>query len=732
MSAEVSKRNIGLVGATFIGVGAIVGGGVLALAGTAFASAGPAAILAFALNGVIAFATARSFAGMARAFPQSGGSYNFAKMVLSVRFAFAVGWVVWFASIVAAVLYALGFAVYAVLMIQETYHLLGKETPVWVTHRATVVVLAGLATAFYSINLLRKSGGGGNIETVGKVVIFIMFIAFGAWAMLSEPSATTMPQTFFHDGALGLVAAMGFSFIALQGFDLIAAVGGEVKDPQRNIPRAMYYSLAAALIIYMPLLFVVMTAGVTEGSSIVGMSEAEPDAVVAVAARNIVGDFGFWMIAVAALLAMLSALSANLFAASRIAASMAQDRMLPWAVAKKSEKRGIPVGGVLASGGLVLAVLLVLEEVAIAGAAASLIFLLTFALVHYIAFLARRRGAITEKGAWKWLPIGGGLACVALAIFQGVVVPAAGLITVAWVAVGAGIYVTLFAHRAEAVDAGDMARNPLRSVARGVNPLVLLPIANPDSAVGLVSIAHALTPPNIGRVLLLSVIRKTDGDPGEELKKTQAALGQTLTASFRQDMYPESLATVATDPWGEIARVARTRDCRSLLLGMSKLDEQSPTAGHLEKLMSDVDSDVVVLRANAEWQLENAKRILVPVGGKGYQDELRARMLGSLSRTAEREVTYLRVLSGKVDDGDFKRIEKELKRFAQGEAPGFNRVVLVRSENAMDEVIKECEKSDLTIIGVQRLGRRKKLFGNFAMQVVKQTSKALMLISRRG
>ncbi|MBZ0136279.1 MAG: amino acid permease [Planctomycetes bacterium] len=730
--ADESRRNIGLLGATLIGVGAIVGGGVLALAGTAFASAGPAAIVAFALNGVIAFATARSFAGMARAFPQSGGSYNFAKMVLSVRFAFAVGWVVWFASIVAAVLYALGFAVYAVLVIKEIYSATGHDLPGWVGHRATVVVLAGLATAFYSVNLLRKSGGGGNIETVGKVIIFIMFIGFGAWALLSEPSSAAMPETFFYGAAPGLIAAMGFSFIALQGFDLIAAVGGEVREPQRNIPRAMYYSLVIALLIYMPLLFVVMTAGVTEGSSIVSMSEAEPDAVVAIAARNIVGDFGFWMIAVAALLAMLSALSANLFAASRISASMAKDRMLPWAVAKQSEKRGIPVGGVLASGGLVLAVLLVLEEVAVAGAAASLIFLLTFALVHYISFLARRRGAIKEKGAWKWLPVGGGLACIALAIFQGVVVPAAGLITVVWVAVGAGIYLTLFSHRAEAVDAGDMARNPLRSVARGVNPLVLLPIANPDSAAGLVSIAHALTPPNIGRVLLLSVIRKSEGDPADELKKTQAALGQTLTASFRQDMYPEALATVAPDPWSEIARVARTRDCRSLLLGMSKLDEQSPTAGHLEKLMSDVDSDVVVLRAKSEWQLENAKKILVPVGGKGYQDELRARMLGSLSRTAEREVTYLRVLNGKIDDNDYKRIEKELKRFAQGEAPGFNRVVLVRSENAIDEVIRECEQSDLTIIGVQRLGRRKKLFGNFAMQVVQKTTKALMLISRRG
>lgn len=729
MDADDSRRSIGLVGATLIGVGAIVGGGVLALAGTAFASAGPAALLAFALNGVIALMTARSFAGMARAFPHSGGSYYFAKMILSVRAAFAFGWVVWFASIVAGVLYALGFAVYAVLIARE---LLGSDAPEWLGNRGFLLLLAGLATGFYTLMLLRKSAGGGYIETIGKVIIFVIFIAFGLWAMLSDPGEVSAPETFFFGGAPGLIEAMGFSFIALQGFGLIAAVGGEIKDPKRTIPRAMYLSLAIALLIYIPLLTVVMTVGLTPGEDIVAMSARDPDVVVAVAARNILGAPGFWLIAVAALLSMLSALQANLFAASRIAQKMAEDRMLPRQVAASSEKRGTPVGGVIASAALLLLIMLVIPDVASAGAAAGLIFLISYALVHLMAFLARRRGTITERKRWRWLPVVGGLACAGLAAFQGVVVPSAGLIVVVWVAIGVAIYLTLFARRAEAVDAADVARNPLRSQARGQNPLVLLPIANPESAIGLVSVAHALTPPSIGRVLLLSVIRNLGDNPEAELKNTQAALGQTLAASIRQGMYPEALATIAADPWPEIARVADTRGCQSLLLGMSKLDEKSPTAKHLEDLMSKVDSDVVVLRAGAEWKLDTVKRILAPVGGKGYQDELRARMLGSLSRTGEREVTYMRVLTRQVNEHEYEKIEKELKRFAQGEAPGFNRVVLVRSNNAIEEVVRECEHSDLTIIGVQRLGRRKKLFGNFAMQVVNNTTKALMLISRRG
>ena len=106
------ERHLGLFGATSLGVGAIVGGGILALAGIAFATTGPSAIIAFALNGVIAGLTIASFAQLAKRFPESGGTYNYAKKVLPIEVAFVGGWVVWFASIVVGVLYAIGFAVF--------------------------------------------------------------------------------------------------------------------------------------------------------------------------------------------------------------------------------------------------------------------------------------------------------------------------------------------------------------------------------------------------------------------------------------------------------------------------------------------------------------------------------------------------------------------------------------------------------------------------------------------
>jgi hypothetical protein len=153
---------MGLTGATGVGVSAIVGGGILALAGAAFASTGPSAILAFALNGVIAVLTVFSFAEVSSKFPQSGGTYTFAKKVLSVEAAFTVGWVVWFASIVAAVLYAVGFAQFASVAIADLWAGAAGAPADWLTGRAVVSTLAVAATIGYTISLLCKPAGGGG------------------------------------------------------------------------------------------------------------------------------------------------------------------------------------------------------------------------------------------------------------------------------------------------------------------------------------------------------------------------------------------------------------------------------------------------------------------------------------------------------------------------------------------------------------------------------------------
>ena len=264
-------RRFGLAGATGIGVGAIVGGGILALAGATLAATGPAAIAAFALNGVIALLTAISFAEMASKFPESGGTYTFSKKVLSVEAAFTVGWVVWFASIVAAALYAIGFSYFAVLIASDICGPCDGDASGWTSNPALLTSVAIGTTLLIAAQLMFQSASSGHWINIAKVVVFGALIAGGLWAVVRQPVGDTrsMLTPFVAHGWHGLFQAMGYSFIALQGFDLIAAVGGEIREPQRTIPRAMIFSLAIALLIYLPLLFVITTVGIEPGQSIV-------------------------------------------------------------------------------------------------------------------------------------------------------------------------------------------------------------------------------------------------------------------------------------------------------------------------------------------------------------------------------------------------------------------------------------------------------------------------------
>jgi amino acid transporter len=734
------KPSLGLLGATGVGVGAIVGGGVLALAGVAFAATGPAALLAFALNGIIALLTALSFAEMASAFPESGGAYTFAKKVLSVEAAFMVGWVIWMASIVAGVLYALGFASYTVIAVDQVWKSWAGEPPAWLSTRGFLVVLALAAVLFYSVVLVRKAAGGRQWATVGKVVVFVVLILCGFWVLAGVPGENLARRLapFFPGGHLGLFQAMGYTFIALQGFDLIAAVGGETRDPRRTIPRAMLLSLAAALAIYLPLLFVIITVGVEPGESIAGLGSRHPATVIAVAVRRFLGIPGFWFVIVAAVLSMLSALRANLFAASRIAQAMSRDRTLPGVLGRTDRRTGSPVVSVVTTG-LVLAVIVILfGDVAAAGAAASLIFLVSFALAHWIHILWRWRGGMSEGGFRSpWfpaVPLTGGACCVALALFQGITVPAAGLLGVIWLGAGGLLYFSLFARRARVVDASAEALDPDLVRYRGRAPLVLVPIARPASTRGLVEVASALAPPGTGRVLLLSVVQPPGqwdrGGAGDQIADVQTAMARALTTSFDADLAPEWLTTVAPTPWPEIARVARTHRCETLLLGLGDLSDRSMER-RLEELMENVDSDVVVLRAPEDWRLARVSRVLVPAGGRRDQSPLRARLLGSLVRTGGRRISFVRVVSPSAAGEEVRRARRELFALARDEAPGRSRSRILREDDVTGTLVQHSSGSDLVILGMVRRGRRK-VFGDLTLALARETSCPMILIGHRG
>lgn len=737
---EGDGRTLGLLGATGVGVGAIVGGGVLALAGVAFVTTGPSAILAFGANGLIALLTVLSFAELAARFPESGGTYTYARKVLTVEAAFAVGWVVWFASVVAAVLYALGFAAFLVPVLDHLWRLSGGEAPGWLASRPAILLFAAAPVGFYAWGLTRSTAGGKQWATVGKVVIFVVLLAGGVWGLLAGPptgaelAARWTP--FLEGGQRGLMQAMGYTFIALQGFDLIAAVGGEVRQPQRNIPRAMLLSLGVALAIYLPLLFLIPTTG-TNGEPVSALAARDPEILVAHAAGNFFGPAGYWMVLVAGLLSMLSALQANLMAVSRFALTMARDRTLPGRFSRLLPGRNTPLPAIQLTVVVVILVLVAVPDVAVAGAMASLIFLGSFALTHWVAWLVRRRSP--DPGPFRTplfplVPLVGGLACVGLALFQALAVPAAGALAALWLSAGAVLYAALLGRSARVADASAEGLDPQLMRLRGRTPLILVPIANPENAPTLVAVSDALAPRGIARVLLLSVVRPppegwSPGTLPRPLADAQAVLGGALSTAFASRMTPEALVTVGEDPWKEIARVVEAYHCETLLLGLGELSE-ALIRGPLETLLNTVTCDVVILRAQPGWDPGQARQILVPSGGGQEQSYLRARFLGHLARVAPRRVTWLRVLPGDAEDAEVRRARRGLKVLARDEVPGGGDVEVERSDDALEELVRRAGETDLLVLGIQRLDRRHKAIGPLVVELSRRTTCPLVLISR--
>jgi amino acid transporter len=708
---------VGLFGATMVGVGAMVGAGIFVLAGVSIEQAGPGAILAFALCGVVTLITAFSWAELAASFPEAGGGYVFAKKVFPIGAAFAAGWVLWFAYVVACALYALGFAGFLIYTVEAVSAGSWAEFFPWDHSDLAVAV----AAAVVSVGLIAWRGpGAGNWISFAKVIAFLILIVSGALVLLGRP-ADTVERSFtplLPHGLGGVLAAMGFVFIALEGYEIIATVSEEVRNPGRTIPRAMFLSIAITLTVYLGLLFVILTVGGPADGTVAWRDlGGHGTTAVAVAAERFGGSLGAIVVLAAGLLATFSALVATLLAASRVSFAMARDRALPRALSRTWGPSGIPGVALLLSAGIVVVVVLVTGAVEVAGAAASLIFLLSFALANAAGLLVRARvGARAgfQAPLYPLLPLVGIAACLGLALFAIALEPVASLVILTWLGLGGILYAAALRKSAVTVSARTEAFDADLIRLRGRTPLVLVPIANPQRAEPLVRLAEALVTPGVGRVLTLTVARY---DPSEMPTSGLQAYGQAehavsraVAAACRMGRPFEGVVLLATDVTDAIAGIATERRPETILLGMSSIEQASGTA-LLDRIIARTAADVVVLNAPPEWSLNAVRKVLIPVAGETPHDPLRARILGMLLQDEQRSGALLRVLGPREDP---ERAQKHLLIQADDLGLPAQSCIVEESTDPVATIVHYSESADLIVLG---LGRHR-LIGKFARAVV--------------
>ena len=243
------SREMGLMDVTMIGVGAMIGAGIFVLTGIAAGVAGPALILAFLLNGFVALLTAMSYAELGSCYHDAGGGYLWVKEGLPKWNGFLSGWMSWFAHAVACSLYALGFGAYFEHVLKE----MGLTIPHWSFLSPQKTLAVGIAILFAYINFRGASEAGkiGNLVTMAKIVILGIFVLFGLQLILGQGEWSRAFTSFMPHGWGGVLKAMRLTFIAFQGFEVISQCSEEVDAPKKNIPRAVFLSLAIVVPIYL-------------------------------------------------------------------------------------------------------------------------------------------------------------------------------------------------------------------------------------------------------------------------------------------------------------------------------------------------------------------------------------------------------------------------------------------------------------------------------------------------
>jgi hypothetical protein len=278
-----------------------------------------------------------------------------------------------------------------------------------------------------------------------------------------------------------------------------------------------------------------------------------------------------------------------------------------------------------------------------------------------------------------------------------------------------------------------LAQDPALARYRGRSPLVLVPIANPDSAAGLVDAAATVRTPGAGRILLLSVVRPAAAEAGERqgLVDAQRLLGEALERTLERGLVAETMFTIANDPWREIARVARLHRCETVLMGFPSLALPGVEA-RLEAIISAVDADVVIVRAPYRWRIGDARRVLIPVGPRRDHSRLRARLLASLQRTDVRTLTFLRTVPPGTPPAARRRAERDVTAVAEDEAGGASDVCIEDLDDPAEGILRHAPEADVIVMGVERNPGGGHALGHIALAVARESETPVVLIARRG
>lgn len=365
MEQTADRKKISMFSAAFMGIGAMVGAGIFALLGEAGAIAGTAVWLSFLIAGVISILQGYSFAKLGRRYPSRGGLLEFFVQGFgNGHLTGSVSWLFYLVGQLITVMVALSFGSYAGALF------FGDNVTPQAEKLLAIVII--VVMAILNLELARSS-----VARVQTGIVWAVVAILGAFAVITMRHADySLLSPDGYPGPGEIISSVAITFFAFLGFSVVAFVGPDIDNPDRNLPRAMYLSLVLTTALY-----VAIAIGVF-GMLTLDEVIASGNTAIAAAAEPILGAAGFTIMTVAAVFSTSSAVNSQFFATTGVTAYLAEIGQFPPALGDKTGKYGNL--GTAISTVVVIALTLMFDLSAIAsiGSAVALVIFMMVGIAH--------------------------------------------------------------------------------------------------------------------------------------------------------------------------------------------------------------------------------------------------------------------------------------------------------------------------------------------------------------
>ena len=739
-SGEVTlSREMNLFTVTMIGVGGMIGAGIFVLTGIAVGQAGAAVILVLLLNGLVTSLTAMSYAELGSVLPGAGGGYMFIKEAMGGTAGFLAGWMSWFAQAVAGSLYGLAFGRFAAELIQLT----GFPNFGLTIDQLTLGFMTIIIITFIFINSLGASetAAAGNILTLTKIAILGVLVAFGLAAIAgTDLSQAEISTDFFSHGVIGVLSAMGLTFIAFEGYEVIAQSGEEVINPKRNIPIAIFVSIAIAVVIYILVAFVAIGATVAPAGTTVSayLGEQGEVAIIEVASQVFPFGIGALVLLISGLASTTSALNATTYAASRVSFAMGRENNLPSLFAKVHPKRYTPYWAVVFTGILMIVMAWTLPIADIA-AAASIMFLLLFMQVNLAVLFLRRSRPELDRGfkvpLFPFLPLVAIVTNALLALSLFGFSSVAWYFVIGWTVIGALAYFAYFSR----IEAMEKPKEILHEEVLVSNDYsVLIPIGSSMQAEILGRIGAIIASDQGGEVLALHVVQVpqqlslTDGRIF--LKESRPLLDEAISWAKERDVPVHTIIRLGRKVAEAVRLTAGENASDLMVLGWPGYTNSSGSVfgSVIDPIVDNPPTDVVVVRYRP-WR--PLKKILVPVTG-GLNSRMAVKLAASMANAESQEdvsLTILHVLPLGSDERAEVVGQRALDASQEGVESDHIETKMVQGDDRAIAILDVAEGYDMIVIGASdEPVFRNFMVGTLAERVARDANVTVMMVKRRS